>query len=123
MPFIPYLSFQGQCAEAFAFYGRVFGATPQTHAFADMPADSGAPPLPPEQQGWLMHAQIDKSANRLTMGIVTGCLIIGSSIVMTVQAGPTMFGLPLFGFLGFMAAFFNSIWIILSIWRAGKDYQ
>ena len=67
--------------------------------------------------------QIDKSANRLTMGIVTGCLIIGSSIVMTVQAGPTMFGLPLFGFLGFMAAFFNSIWIILSIWRAGKDYQ
>ena len=31
--------------------------------------------------------------------------------------------LPLFGFLGFMAAFFNSIWIILSIWRAGKDYQ
>ena len=67
MPFIPYLSFQGQCAEAFAFYGRVFGATPQTHAFADMPADSGAPPLPPEQQGWLMHAQID-TADGVLMG-------------------------------------------------------
>ncbi|UDM17394.1 AarF/ABC1/UbiB kinase family protein [Vogesella sp. XCS3] len=64
--------------------------------------------------------QLDKSVNRLTMGIVTGCLIIGSSIVMTVKGGPTLFGLPLFGFLGFMAAFFNSLWLIWSIWRAGK---
>ncbi|MGL6046138.1 MAG: ubiquinone biosynthesis protein UbiB, partial [Vogesella sp.] len=64
--------------------------------------------------------QLDKSVNRLTMGIVTGCLIIGSSIVMTVKGGPTLFGLPLFGFLGFMAAFLNSLWLIWSIWRAGK---
>lgn len=65
--------------------------------------------------------QLDTSANRLTMGIVTGCLIIGSSIVMTVNAGPMLFGLPLFGFLGFMVAFFNSLWLIFSIWRAGKS--
>lgn len=65
--------------------------------------------------------QLDKSVNRLTMGIVTGCLIIGSSIVMTVKGGPTLFGLPFFGFLGFMAAFFNSMWLIWSIWRAGKN--
>jgi len=65
--------------------------------------------------------QIDHSTNRLTIGILTAALIIGSSIVMTVQAGPTMFGLPLFGFLGFTIAFFNSIWIVLSIWRADKE--
>ncbi|WP_229800306.1 ABC1 kinase family protein [Vogesella alkaliphila] len=65
--------------------------------------------------------QLDKSVNRLTMGIVTGCLIIGSSIVMTVDGGPTLFGLPLFGFLGFMVAFFNSMWLIWSIWLAGKQ--
>lgn len=59
MPFTPYLSFQGQCAEAFAFYGKLFGATPQTHSFADIPEGSGMPPLPPEQKTWLMHAQID----------------------------------------------------------------
>ena len=64
--------------------------------------------------------QMDKSVNRLTMGIVTGCLIIGSSIVMTVAGGPTLFGLPLFGFLGFIVAFVNSIWLIWSIWRASK---
>lgn len=65
--------------------------------------------------------QLDKSANRLTMGIVTGCLIIGSSIVMTVDAGPKLFGLPLFGFLGFMLAMFNSVWIIWSIWRSKRE--
>jgi ubiquinone biosynthesis protein len=67
--------------------------------------------------------QLDKSTNRLTMGIVTGCLIIGSSIVMTVNAGPKLFGLPFFGFLGFMVAFFNSMWLMWSIWRAGKEWS
>ncbi len=59
MPIIPYLSFQGQCAEAFAFYGEVFGTTPQTSPYTEAPPDSGLPPLPPEQQNWLMHAQIE----------------------------------------------------------------
>lgn len=65
--------------------------------------------------------QIDHSTNRLTIGVLTAALIIGSSIVMTVQGGPTLFGLPLFGLLGFIIAFFNSIWIVLSIWRADKE--
>ncbi|UTH73370.1 AarF/ABC1/UbiB kinase family protein [Chromobacterium sp. IIBBL 290-4] len=65
--------------------------------------------------------QLDRSSNRLTMGIVTGCLIIGSSIVMTVNAGPKLFGLPFFGFFGFMLALFNSIWLVWSIWRSGKE--
>lgn len=65
--------------------------------------------------------QIDLSVNRLTLGILTASLVIGSSIVMTVKGGPTLFGLPLFGLIGFMVAFFNSVWLILSIWRAGRD--
>ena len=64
--------------------------------------------------------QVDLSVNRLTLGILTASLVIGSSIVMTVQGGPTLFGLPLFGLLGFMVAFFNSVWLVLSIWRAGR---
>lgn len=65
--------------------------------------------------------QLDHSANRLTLGILTASLVIGSSIVMTVQGGPTLFGLPLFGLIGFLAAFFNSVWLILSIWRSGRE--
>ncbi|SMC22041.1 ubiquinone biosynthesis protein [Andreprevotia lacus DSM 23236] len=66
-------------------------------------------------------AQITRSANRLTMGIVTGCLIIGSSIVMTVKAGPTLFGMPALGFLGFLVAFINSLWLVFSIWVSSKE--
>ena len=65
--------------------------------------------------------QLDRSANRLTLGIMTAALIIGSSIVMTITVGPKIFGMPILGFLGFTIAVFNSIWIILSIWRSGKN--
>ena len=64
--------------------------------------------------------QLDEASNRLTMGILTASLVIGSSIIMTVEGGPKLFGLPLFGLLGFLIAFVNSMWIILSIWRSGK---
>ena len=65
--------------------------------------------------------QLDHSVNRLTLGILIASLVIASSIVMTVQGGPTLFGLPLFGLLGFMLASCGSIWLILSIWRSGRE--
>lgn len=65
--------------------------------------------------------QLDMASNRLTMGILTASLVIGSSIVMTIEGGPTLFGLPLFGLLGFLVAFLNSLWILFSIWRSGKS--
>lgn len=64
--------------------------------------------------------QLDRASNRVTMGILTASLVVGSSIIMTVEGGPQLFGLPLFGLLGFLIAFFNSLWIIFSIWRSGK---
>ncbi len=64
--------------------------------------------------------QIDRTSNRLTVGIVTGSLIIGSSIVMSVDAGPKIFGLSIFGFLGYAIATIISLWLIWSIWRSGK---
>lgn len=64
--------------------------------------------------------QLDRASNRLTMGILTASLVVGSSIIMTVKGGPQLFGLSLFGLVGFLLAFFNSLWIILSIWRSGK---
>ncbi|HEX5362796.1 MAG TPA: AarF/UbiB family protein [Gallionella sp.] len=64
--------------------------------------------------------QLNRASNRLTMGILTASLVVGSSIIMTVKGGPQLFGLPFFGLLGFLIAFFNSLWIIFSIWRSGK---
>ena len=58
--------------------------------------------------------QLDRASSRITMGILTAALIIGSSIVMTVP------GWRFLGIVGFMLAFLNSIWVIFSIWRSGK---
>jgi ubiquinone biosynthesis protein len=65
--------------------------------------------------------QLDHSTNRLTLALVTSALIIGSSIVTTVKGGPTLFGLPAFGFLGFFLASLFGIVLMISIWRSGKD--
>lgn len=69
--------------------------------------------------------QIDRAANRLTMALVIAALIIGSSIVMTVQGGPTLLGLPAFGFLGFLSAFVGGLWLVRAIWRSsrGRDHD
>jgi ubiquinone biosynthesis protein len=64
--------------------------------------------------------QLDRSANRLAMALIIAALIIGSSIVMTVQGGPTLFGLPAFGFLGFMGAVVGGLWLVRAIWRSGR---
>ncbi|WP_239326236.1 ABC1 kinase family protein [Snodgrassella gandavensis] len=67
-----------------------------------------------------LNNQLDKVVNRLTMGIVTAALIIGSSIVMSINAGPKVFGLSFFGLVGYLLAFSNSLWVIWSIWRSGR---
>jgi len=64
--------------------------------------------------------QLDSAASRLTVGVITAALIIGSSIVMTVEGGPLLFGLPFFGMLGFAGAAIVGIWLLFSIWKSGK---
>ncbi|MGB5080384.1 MAG: ubiquinone biosynthesis protein UbiB, partial [Burkholderiales bacterium] len=64
--------------------------------------------------------QLDRAASRLTVGVVTAALIIGSSIVMTVGGGPELLGLPLFGLLGFLGAALGGLWLLYSIWRSGR---
>ena len=67
--------------------------------------------------------QLDRSIDRATMGIMTASIVIGSSIVMTVQGGPQIFDMPvltLLGLLGYVVAFINSCWVIIGIWRSGK---
>ncbi|WP_313222558.1 AarF/UbiB family protein [Pseudoxanthomonas mexicana] len=65
--------------------------------------------------------QVDRSANRLTMGIITASLVIGSSIVMnSVGGGVSNRWLMALGVLGFVGAALCGIWILFSIWRSGR---
>jgi ubiquinone biosynthesis protein len=64
--------------------------------------------------------ELSSAANRLAVGVVVAALIIGSSIVMTVPGGPTLFGLPMFGLLGFLGAAIGGGWLLLSILKSSK---
>jgi len=64
--------------------------------------------------------RLDRAASRITVGLVTAALVIGSSIVMTVRGGPTLLGLPFLGLIGFSGAALGGIWLLLSIWRSGR---
>ena len=61
--------------------------------------------------------QLDRAASRLTMAIVTAALIVGSSIVMTVDRGG---GVATLGLLGFIAAMLGGLWVLVSVWRGGR---
>jgi ubiquinone biosynthesis protein len=64
--------------------------------------------------------KIDSAISRLTMGIVTAALIIGTSIIMTLKGGPEIMGLPVFGFIGYVSASIVGVWLLISIWKGGK---
>jgi ubiquinone biosynthesis protein len=68
--------------------------------------------------------RLDRTLDRVTVGIMTASLVIGSAIVMTVREGPVIIGIPVLpaiGFLGYVIAFLNSLWIFYGIWRSGRE--
>src|SRR5688500_1097989 len=68
--------------------------------------------------------QLDRTLDRVTVGIMTASLVIGSAIVLTVQDGPTFLGIPVLpavGLFGYLLAFLNSVWIVYGIWRSGRE--
>ncbi|PPU41616.1 2-polyprenylphenol 6-hydroxylase [Xanthomonas arboricola] len=64
--------------------------------------------------------QVDRAANRLTMGIVTAALVIGSSIVMNSVGGSASRWLLALGVGGFIGAAICGVWILFSIWRSRR---
>lgn len=64
--------------------------------------------------------KIDVAISRLTMGIVTAALIIGTSIIMTAKSESSFLSLPVVGFFGYVFAFLGGLWLLFSIWRSNK---
>lgn len=61
-----HLNFQGNCAEAFDFYTKVFKASnPFRITYGEAPAES---PVPPDWKGKVMHASIP-----IGEGLLMGC--------------------------------------------------
>ncbi|MGB0744677.1 MAG: ABC1 kinase family protein, partial [Opitutales bacterium] len=59
----------------------------------------------------------NSSMNRLTVGIIVGSLIIGSSLVITTGVKPLLFGYPAIGILGFLVSGLLGLYIVISTLR------
>ncbi len=62
---------------------------------------------------------LQRSANRLSLAVMLGCMIIGSSIVITTGVHPLIYGYPAIGIAGYLFSFFFLIWVIIDIIRHG----
>ncbi len=59
MQFTPYLGFDGNCAEAFAFYASLFkGTIVYQGTFGEAPASAGMPPVPESAKNRIMHVHL-----------------------------------------------------------------
>lgn len=63
---------------------------------------------------------IDKSSNRLAFSVITAAIIVASSIIIHSGQGPLMFGLPIFGLIGYIIAALLGLWILIGILRSGQ---
>ena len=68
-----YLTFNGNCEEAFNFYKSVFGGDfTYVGRFNEMPPQEGQPPMPEEAGNKIMHITLPISQETCIMGSDTG---------------------------------------------------
>lgn len=68
-----YLTFNGDCEDAFDHYKAVFGGDYQSISrFGEMPPQEGMPPIPDDQKDKIMHVSLPISNETVLMGSDTG---------------------------------------------------
>ncbi len=68
-----YLTFNGNCEEAFTFYRSVFGGEfPYMGRFKDMPAGDESMKMPDDHANRIMHVSLPVSKETMLMGSDTG---------------------------------------------------
>jgi ubiquinone biosynthesis protein len=60
------------------------------------------------------------AANRLTLGVIIGALIIGSSLLVTTRVPPLLFGYPWMGIIGYLLSAILGLYVIWDIIRHGR---
>jgi ubiquinone biosynthesis protein len=60
----------------------------------------------------------NQSSNRLSSAVIIAALIIGSSLVMQVSLGPSLFGFPLVGVIGYLIASLLGLLLLWNIFRS-----
>ncbi|MGW8193313.1 MAG: ABC1 kinase family protein [Desulforhopalus sp.] len=63
---------------------------------------------------------MESASNRLTTGIITGAIIMGSSMIITTGVGPFIFGLPALGVIGYLLSVVLGLWLVITILRSKR---
>lgn len=64
--------------------------------------------------------ELEKASNRLAFALIIAAIIVGSSLIMTREYGLKVYGVPLLGVIGFIAAGLLGLWLVIAILRSGK---
>ena len=64
--------------------------------------------------------EVDRASNRLSLALLLGALVLGSSILTFDKEGPVYQSLSTLGLVGFGAAGLIGIWLAVSILRSGR---
>ena len=67
-----------------------------------------------------MLATHDQISNRIAFSIVIAALIVGSALIVLSKTPPFLFGIPVIGILGFVAAAVMGMWLLIAILRKGR---
>ncbi len=67
-----------------------------------------------------MQTTYDQISNRIAFSIVIAALIIGSALIVLSKTPPFLFGIPVIGIIGFVAAAVMGMWLLIAILRKGR---
>ena len=62
-----------------------------------------------------LQTTLEKIFSRLTMGIILGAMVIGSSLIITTGIPPIVYGYPLLGLAGYLISAILGMWLIFDI--------
>jgi ubiquinone biosynthesis protein len=63
---------------------------------------------------------ISSASNRLTLGVIIGALVIGSSLIVTTGIRPYLFGFPAFGIVGYLISAMLGLYVVWDIVRYNR---
>jgi len=67
-----------------------------------------------------MLATHDQISNRISFAIIIAALIIGSALIVISRMPPMVYGISLIGLIGFLAAGFLGVWLLVAIIKKGR---
>ncbi|MBL9207778.1 MAG: AarF/ABC1/UbiB kinase family protein, partial [Opitutaceae bacterium] len=60
------------------------------------------------------------ASNRITLGVIIGSLIVGSSLIVTTRIPPYLFGYPALGMVGYLLSALLGLYVVWDIFRHGR---